>query len=232
LRDRLNNYSHAVNTSIGNSSVTPYKALGEIKRYDVEYKELTFPKMNVAFMGDWTIEKFLKGGALIEELQSVIKAMGLPSKHTFWGSKKKIIMPNDLDEIKKVIKNSISTCSSFIEQCVIVSKHTNCPLIQNTEDADTFIKLVNRVLEAPNLKNVLLNSEKWNLMKTSLEQLNEFGKKYSKIHSEYDDLLIPAAWEQSLLEARQSIVSDKDKWWGIFIGDYRKAKKQVMSLYS
>jgi very-short-patch-repair endonuclease/flagellar biosynthesis GTPase FlhF len=232
LRDRLNNYSHAVNTPVGNSSVTPYKALGEIKRYDVKYKELTFPKMNVEFFKDWTLDQFLQGGALLEELQSVIKAMGLPAKHTFWGSKKKMIMPNELDEIRKVLKNSISICSSFIEQCAFVSKHTEFPLPHNTEEADTFIKLVNRVLEAPNLKNVLLNSEKWTSMKGNLEQLNEFGIKYSKIHSEYEDLLIPAAWEQNLLEARQSIVSYKDKWWGIFIGDYRKAKKQVMSLYS
>ncbi|MDB5054917.1 MAG: helicase [Bacilli bacterium] len=232
LRDRLNNYSHAVNTPVGNSSVTPYKALGEIKRYDIKYKELTFPKVNVDFMGDWTLDKFLKGGALIEELQSVIKTMGLPSKHTFWGSKKKIIMPNELDEIKKVLKNSISACSSFIEQCAIVSKHTECPLPHNNEEADIFIKLVNRVMEAPNLKNVLLNSEKWTSMRGSLEQLKEFGIKYSNIHTEYDNLLIPAAWEQNLLGARQSIVSYKDKWWGILLGDYRKAKKQVKSLYS
>jgi very-short-patch-repair endonuclease len=231
LRERLNNYSHAINTPVGNSSITPYKALGEIKRYDIKYKELTFPKVNVEFMGEWTLEKFLKGGALLEELQSVIKAMGLPSKHTFWGSKKKIIMPNYLDEIKMVLKNSISVCSSFIDECVFVSKQTDCPIAQNIEEADTFIKLVNRVLEAPNLKNVQLNSEKWTSMKVNLEQLKEFGFKYSKIHSEYDDLLIPAAWELNLLEIRRSIVSYKDKWWGIFIGDYRKAKKQVMSLY-
>lgn len=231
LRDRLNNYSHAVNIPIGNSSVTPYKALGEIKRYDETYKEVNFPNMKVEFMRDWTLEEFSKGEALIEELQSVIKAMGLPLKHPFWGSKKKLILPNDLDEIKKVIHDSISKCTLLIEQCAIVSQNTKCPIPLNNEEADIILKLVNRVLGAPNLKNVLLNSEKWISMKGSLQQFKEFGLKYANIHFKYDDSLIPVAWEQNLLEVKQSIVSYKDKWWGIFIGDYRKAKKQVKSLY-
>ncbi|MDP9440396.1 MAG: DUF3320 domain-containing protein [Actinomycetota bacterium] len=50
------------------------------------------------------------------------------------------------------------------------------------------------------------------------------------MHKRYDDVLIPEAWDQDLLETRQHLASYGDRWWGFLSGSYREARNRLNGL--
>src|SRR5215203_4126699 len=68
IRDRLNGYSEAMNTPIGESDMTPYRAIGELLRLGPEAAAL--PRLGFESMRDWSGTDFRRRQGLVEELQT------------------------------------------------------------------------------------------------------------------------------------------------------------------
>jgi very-short-patch-repair endonuclease/flagellar biosynthesis GTPase FlhF len=231
LRERLNTYSHAINSPVGSYGVSTYEALGHLARYKLKHKDFVMPKVNMESMKAWTGDMFNERAVLIEELQSVVKSIGIPAQHPFWGSKKRLVLPHDMDEMKQVLHKAIELGANFLEQCAQTVSHTQFPRLLNRTDAELLINLLNRVLEAPATQNVSLLSEKWVTAKSSLDELVKAGEQYAQLRMKYEELLIPDAWEQDLGEARAIVVAVQDKWWRFFSGSYRRTVHTIKALY-
>lgn len=229
LRDRLNRYCEAMNTPVSNSGATPYKALGELAHYKVKFKKNNLPRVPSASMSEWSGEKFTKREALIEELQSLIQSMGIPSKHPFWGSKKKVILPGEIGHLEEALEVASVAYSNFISQCFNIAESTKFPTPKNCIDAELFLELTTQALNAPKINDVNINSVKWLPSKDNLFNLVDIGLSYKNVHSKFDELLVPTAWEQEVLGVRLSLLSNQDKWWRFFSKDYRLAKRKVKS---
>jgi hypothetical protein len=228
-RVRLNRYSEAMNTPVTRSGSTPYRALGELVHYKVKFKKIDFPRVLSESMSDWSGETFSKREALIEELQSLIQSMGVPSKHPFWGSQKKVIIPGDMDQLKKVLEAALEAHSNFVSQCSKITESTRFPTPKNFIDAELFLELTALALIAPKIDDVNVASAKWLQSKDNLFNLVGSGSSYKSIHIKFDEVLLPAAWEQEVMGVRLSLLSYHDKWWRFFSMDYRTAKSKVKS---
>ncbi|NHN34029.1 DUF3320 domain-containing protein [Paenibacillus agricola] len=232
LRERLNTHAHAVNAPVGGYGVSAYEALGQLARYKGKYKQFVMPKVNMEAMKAWTAGIYNERGLLIEELQSVIKSIGIPKQHLFWGSKKQVVMPHELDELGRILHVAQEICTSFQEQSALIADHTHFPELDGSIDAELMISLLKRVVDAPSLlANAALRSEKWVSAKSSLDELIKAGSSYTQIHEEYEELLIPDAWEQDLGEARQVLISTQHKWWRFLSGSYRRTKNRIQALF-
>ncbi len=231
LRNRLNDYCEAIHSPIGNSGVTPYRALGELTRYNVVAKQVTFPKIQLEAMGEWTSQSFNKFELLIEELQSTVRSMGLPSKHPFWGSRKSMIMPYELDELRIGLLQAIEETQSLHAYGAELATVTQYPQLSKQSDVNLFIELGKRIMQAPSLARINLLSDKWVSNGDKLKQLIELGQKNAALRFKWENQLLAAAWEQDVLEARQSIIRFQGKWWGFISSDYRRAKNKIRALY-
>ncbi|RAP77714.1 DUF3320 domain-containing protein [Paenibacillus montanisoli] len=230
LRSRLNRYSEAMNTPVSSSGVTPYKALGELVHYKTSLEEIDFPRVPTDGMTEWTEETFLKREALIEELQSLIRRMGAPSGHLFWGSRKKAFIPGELDQLKKAAADAAAACSDLIRQCGEIVESTPAPEPQHVDEVQSFLDIAARTLHAPKLDEVNIASEKWLKLKDSLHRFAASGTRYSAIRAKYDEAVLPAAWDQDVMGIRYSLISYQDKWWRFLSGRYRSAKNKAKAL--
>jgi very-short-patch-repair endonuclease/flagellar biosynthesis GTPase FlhF len=232
LRERLNTHSHTINAEVGSYGVSAYEAMGHVAGYQLKYKQMPMPKINMDAMKTWTADRFNEGGLLIEELQSVVKSIGIPKQHPFWGSKRQVIMPYELDELGQMLQSMAETSCKFREQCTSLSDRTHFPELVRDSDARLLIKLLTRALEAPTATaHATLHSEKWITAKSSLDELTKAGERYSQIRGQYAELLIPDAWEQDLGESRQVLVSTQTKWWRFLSGSYRRTKNKIRALF-
>ena len=99
-RDRLNSYCEAVNTPIGESGPTPYQAYGKLLVVQRHLSGKELPTLESNNFQHSTSE-FRKGLAITEEFQTLLKQMGIPINHPFWGSLCKIFLPIDREPLKR-----------------------------------------------------------------------------------------------------------------------------------
>jgi hypothetical protein len=84
-RDRLNRYCDAVNMPIGESDITPYQAFGTLLTVARRLSGVELPTLNL-HQFQHSAAEFRQGLAITEELQTLLKRMGTPIAHPFWGS--------------------------------------------------------------------------------------------------------------------------------------------------
>ena len=231
LRTRLNDYCNAVNEPVGETGVSPYVALGELVRYGVgEGGTPHFPKLNVPSIEVWDPESYRKCERLVEELQSMIAAMGSPAKHPFRGSRRKALLPSEVDRLKTAAMDAKELITSLRTFAEIVVTELRIPLPTNLADAETVVNVLKFGVSMPELAGVNIGSVKWADEAEKLTKLVEAGAIYKQLHDSFDHILLPEAWEQDLQEHRQAVVKYQGKWWGYFSSDFRRAKQRILGL--
>ncbi|WP_168120653.1 DUF3320 domain-containing protein [Paenibacillus sp. HB172176] len=230
LRQRLNDYCEAVNTPIGDTGVSPYYALGAIVRYQAGKIGNAFPAIELPQLHSWSEQENVKRVALIEELQSVVHKMGLPEQHAFWGSKRKVVLPADIERIQGMATVAAEGVQSFELLLQDYSRQCFFPLPKDARHASIYLKMLERFIQAPDLKDANLETDLWESESHAIAKLFETGEAYAKLHQQYDDMLIPEAWEQDLLETRQALVKNEGSMWRLFSGEYRKARSRMRGL--
>lgn len=230
MRNRLNDYCMAVNGEVDPTGVTPFQALGELVLYQAANKEMKLPKVAIPTIEQWSKDEYRKREALVEELQKLIQSIGLPARHPFWGSKRKVVLPAELDALKQMLIESSKMLEDLGECLQKASAALDHPAPLDRKETRTLVRVLERLSSAPNLDGVEVKSTIWTGEKESLRKWIEAGRAYNKIHDQYDAVLIPEAWNQDMLETRQSLVRYQDKWWRFLSGDYRKAKSKVVGL--
>jgi len=231
LRTRLNEYCSAVNEPVGQTGVSPYQALGELVRYAQASGEPPFPDLTIPSLDEWDKDAYGRRERLAEELQTMIAAMGLPSKHPFWGSRKKAALPADIDRLRRGIAEAAERLARLTESVEEAAGPLPGPVPESLEEANPLIKVLRAAASAPDLSGIDLASKSWTEQADALAKLFEAGAAYMKLRRRYDAALLPEAWDQDLLEVRSSIVKFEGKWWGFLSGDFRKAKQRVLGLY-
>lgn len=100
-RHRLNKYSEAMNAPVGESGVTPYRAIGELVRLGTDASSL--PRMGFDGMRGWTATDFRQHRELVGELQAKLASMGVPRQNPFFGSTRTVLVPTEQARIRETL---------------------------------------------------------------------------------------------------------------------------------
>ena len=230
-RDRLNNYCKAVNTPIGESGITPYQAYGKLLVVQRHLSGKELPTLESNNFQHSTSE-FRKGLAITEEFQTLLKRMGIPINHPFWGSLCKIFIPTDREPLKRAAAEACERVSELKDSSEQLAQHLKLAVLDTCEGVESLIRSARHVLEAPDLSGVAVQSAAWRTHSNDLELGLNAGEKLSELHNAHDNILIPEAWEQNVLEIRQMLAAYGDKWWRILSGKYRRAHNELKGLCS
>lgn len=234
VRKRLNDYAAAMNTEIGASGVTPYRALGRLALLQDDESSAAvpaqFPRPDGA--AEWTAADYARKEAVIEELRQVVRRAGVPSKHAFWGSKLRTVLPAEADAVREAADDAGARTKRLLDALGEASARLGLPAAADDASAQATLRVLWRASEAPALTGVRLRSDSWGSRRQELEKLAQDGLAYGQVRKEHDGRLIPEAWEQNLLETRGSLVAFRKKWWRILSGAYRRAKRTATSLRS
>ncbi|MDI6034702.1 DUF3320 domain-containing protein [Flavobacterium sp. LB2P84] len=75
-----------------------------------------------------------------------------------------------------------------------------------------------------------LNDSAWLNNQADIAELLETGIRLQELHTQYDSLIIPEAWDYDVLEIRQNLIVHGSKWYKFLIGDYKNSVKKLSAL--
>ncbi len=230
-RDNLNDYCDAVNTPIGESGTTPYQAYGELLAVERRFAGLELPTLE-SNKFQHSRSEFEKGLTITKRLQKHLKRMGIPKEHPFWGSCCKIFLPTYRQPLERAAAKTRETVIGLKNSSEQLAQHLKLPVPNTCEAVESLIRAARHALDAPDLSDVDVQSTEWKTHSSDLERGLSAGERLSELHNTHDNILIPEAWKQNVLEIRQMLAAYGDKWWRILSRKYLLAHNELKGLCS
>ena len=230
LRDRLNAYCEAVNSPVGDSGVSPYRAYGELALLQPRDQEIGFPKLDIPAIQSWSESDFRRKEDIVQELQVRVSGIGLPQKHPFWGVGRRRLLPADQQRLQESLilaRESLTKLTSAGAD-LAAAMGLSGPLSRSESEA--LCLAAQKVMEAPELEGVDLRSEEWRAKREDIDSLLNSRLELVRLHERYDPVLVPGAWTQDLLKTRQILDIKGRKWSRLLSGEYRQARKHFAGL--
>jgi very-short-patch-repair endonuclease/DNA polymerase III delta prime subunit len=241
-RTRLNTYCRAVNQPIEPTRITPYRAYGHFLRLQERLAGSTGQGAldaiapELASIRDlpwlqWSEQDVRHRLGLVSELQSHVGRMGLPTRHPFWGTRKKLYLPpSDRPVLAGAIGRVGTALERLLQATSIVANELGTAEPTTLGQSNLLLDMANRALDAPALDQVDIASSAWIALREVLQSVIEAGSRADALRRVREGSLIPEAWEQDVLRSRQALTIYGEKWWRLLASDYRAAKRQIAGL--
>jgi very-short-patch-repair endonuclease len=232
LRDSLNLYCDALHAPIANTSVSPYKAYGEILRIKniFDAHKIKIPQVLLPGIETMSDDVYMKTLFDVKNFKEHIKSMGLPIHHPFWGSMRTLFLPQDQEQLTALLwkaQDSLQKLSDFLKSA---SKDLPAPFFQSLNSAKKLLSSLETYSLAPDLLDVDVTLKEDALDESTLIAFLENGIKCKNIFTQHGNLLMEEACNQDVLSIRQSLSPYLGQWWKWFSGTYRNANTQFMGL--
>ncbi len=223
ILNRLNAYCEAVNTPIGESEISPHRAIGELSKIRQNYPYANFSSIKFTLQMNWQNEQFARKQILIEELQSKLTALGIPNKHPFWGSKLKVSLPNDEKRLQNLLSKACEVNSHLQAILKKLAESLRYPLPQSRTDTEKLQSILQVIADAPNLLEVNIKAKEWITRHKEIIELLRVGKRINEIYDAFNSVLTAEAWKQNLKETQKNLMTFGHAWRRFLSRDYRKA---------
>ncbi|MEA1605563.1 DUF3320 domain-containing protein [Pseudomonas spirodelae] len=228
LQDGLNHYCEAVSSSAGASGLPFVEVLGRYLKLKRVYAGL--PVIPFAPMAAWSYAEQQKRRELVDELVLHLEEMGRPDRSVFWGSERTFFSPIEQSSANDALQLAASHLSALQSAAAALSDRLMLTQPATLADVDVVCRAARRAAEAPRLEGVQLSTGEWQSRRDVIRELLDAGERMTACRTKHDNQLIDAAWEQDLLEVRQSLLAYGDKWWKIFSGRFRAARARLQGL--
>lgn len=107
-RKRLNDYAAAVNRPIGASSLSPHQVMALLARRRQRLGEVALPRLKLGGV-TWTATDFRRKLALVREVESELKTIGIPDELPLRESRRKTLYDDDLGTIEIILSNAMES---------------------------------------------------------------------------------------------------------------------------
>ncbi|HBT4748414.1 TPA: DUF3320 domain-containing protein [Klebsiella pneumoniae] len=228
LQDDLNEYCEAVSAPAGASGMPFIDVLGhylQLKRVNPGLPVIPF-----APMATWSYADQQKHRELVDELVLHLKEMGRPDQCTFWGSNRTYFSPIEQSSANEALQLASSHLIALQSTASALSERLMLTQPATLADVDIVCRAARRAAEAPQLDGVQLSTGEWQSRRDEIRELLDAGGRMTACRIRHDSQLIDAAWEQDLLEVRQSLVIYGNKWWKVLSGRFRAARARLQGL--
>lgn len=228
LQDGLNQYCEAVSSSAGASGLPFVEVLGRYLKLKRSYAGL--PVIPFAPMAAWSHADQRKRRELVDELVLHLQEMGRPDRSVFWGSERTFFSPIEHSSANDALQLAGSHLNALQSAAGALSERLMLTQPATLADVDVVCRAARRAAEAPRLEGIQLSTGEWQSRRDAIRELLDAGERMTACHSKHEKQLIDAAWEQDLLEVRQSLIAYGDKWWKVFSGRFRAARARLQGL--
>jgi len=226
----LSSYVSAIEKPILVSNLNYVDALGFLLKADNQRENAVLPELSFEVMKYWNVEKFTTATQLIQSLIDHLNHMGVPEDNAFCMSERCEISPVD----QKYISVTSAACHDDLEQLIQCGSALASEMGLSLPSTIHELKIINRAaaraLEAPKLGGINIDTDDWQIRRETIREGLDSGRKMTKLYNSNKARFIDQAFDAELLSIRQGLIGRTDKWWRIFSGDYRRAKKSLAAL--
>ena len=233
-RRQLNEYSVAVNEPFGESGFAPHQLVGKLE-------ELMAGGLSVDGLGlrcrdsvSWSRAVFTRHRALVEDTQSLVRGIGRPRDHLFWGvGLLQVPFPADEHRIGQALVRASDELRNLRTQfgrlrTLLLPGHETGD--ERPSDAERTLHMADRIAEASELIAADHRNSAWVAHASDLNELAENARQYADLRARYESVLIPEAWEADVLSIRQALAAYGEKWWRFVSGSWREAMARLRGL--
>jgi very-short-patch-repair endonuclease/tetratricopeptide (TPR) repeat protein len=229
-RQQLNAYAEAVNTPIGESGVRPYTAYGELVQLRGALSGVQTPPLDLPSAREWSREAYEDRRFLVEQVESHLSGMGVPTEHPFWGSQKTSYLPKEQEDIERAAASANETLDALRTAARELADTLQLGAPASPEDVGRLLAAAVLAERAPDLSGIPVTADAWHVQPEALQDLVEAGARYADLKDRYNDLLIPEAWEQDVFAIRQGLAKHGEKWYRWFLSEWREANGDLAAL--
>jgi hypothetical protein len=238
-RDQLNAYCLAVNTPINASGWTPHQVMGEILKASHASNGVSLPSMAEVLKDGteahrevigWNRTTLAVKEGIVQRLQNHLVRMGVPAEHPFRHSRLDAVLPSDEAAIRAGLGTAIDAQRTLLGCVRELAQFMGINARESRHDAEVLTRAARRALTAPHLRGLDLRTGEWAEKRDEIAQVLDQGDRYASMHSKFDPILLPEAWDQDLLQTRQVLNTTGREWWRWFSGEYRRSRQRVAGL--
>jgi very-short-patch-repair endonuclease/DNA polymerase III delta prime subunit len=229
-RKELNGYCHAVNEVIAKSGLSTQKVIGYLLQLKAVLGDVSLPRIPLPEIENWHALKMKRAEALAERIQSRLKEIGMPADLLFWGSRLKVMLPNEQEIVLPILQQAQSNTAALQQTSAEIANQVGLPAPAYRKESNQVAFLVELAAQQPGLKDVAIQSNSWRTQQEVIKTLLVHGKQLAQLRKAYETIFLDIAWEQPVLEIRTELLASGDKWYKFLIGAYNRSKKQLAAL--
>jgi hypothetical protein len=230
LINELNKYCNAVNSEISKSGHSAQEVMGYLLKITSKNKDYKFPKIDIENISSWDFLRMKEVELLAEKIQVRLEKIGQPENLLFYGTKLNIFLPIDEETSNELLEIAITNTNEVINLVTSISTYVEIQPSTELNDIQRLIKTIRTAAENPGITSMNLNDSAWLNNQADITEILETGIRLKELHAQYDNLLIPEAWDYDALEIRQNLIVHGNKWYKFLIGDYKNSVKKLSSL--
>jgi superfamily I DNA and/or RNA helicase len=228
--NELNQYCTSVNSEISKSGYSAQEVMGNLLKITTHNKDYKFPKIYVENISVWDSIKMKEVEQLAEKIQVRLEKIGQPENLLFYGTDIKIFLPIDEETSKELLEIVIKDTNEVITLINSISNYVEINPSTEIDDVKLLLKTIKTAAENPGITSMNITDSAWLNNQADIAELLENGIRLEELHTQYDNLVIPEAWDYDLLEIRQNLIVHGNKWYKFLIGDYKNSVKKLSAL--
>jgi very-short-patch-repair endonuclease len=229
-RQKLNEYSEVVNTPIGQSGVAPHHAFGVLLRLNNRLSQVKCPDLDGRPLSRWSAAQARSWLERLEELESHLQRMGVPSEHPFWGSGCMSYQPAVGRQIAAAGDMAQASVAELKQAATRLAEAFGLPAPTNRREAIQVGQMAELALTTPSLQQIDLTDPAWLERAADIQAALQAAARSAELRQQYDDWLLPEAWSQNVLPIRQAYMTHGRKWYRFLIPEFRRARNELTGL--
>lgn len=228
-RGKLNGYCNSINREIGRSGVSAQKVIGYLSQIADQYADVKLLNVPITDISDWDMIRMSRAEKRADEIEARLKEIGVPAHLTFYGTRLKVLLTHEHEGYQVLISNALSATMTLESTSKDAANWLLMPEPINAAAIEKLIATAKLVAESPELREIAIQDPAWASNYEDIRDLLETGERLATLKHAYEDILLPEAWNQNVLQIRQNLIAHGQKWYKFIIGDYKKSIKELAS---
>ena len=141
------------------------------------------------------------------------------------------LAPNNPSMSQEWIDTSLKSLRTLTELVHQLADALGLSPPEDATQAAGLMPVAERAAKGPNIQGVDLFAFEQQSQRGAMQRLADAGSSWVGLHSRYDDLLDPRAWNTDVRETHDAISTVVRKPWGFLSPRYRRAQKHLSELY-
>lgn len=160
-RDDLNAYCNAVNSPLDGTDTSPFESMGNQLLMPESAPDAVWPPIPEASLSTMAREDFEHRATVILGLQSAVATLGIPHEHPFWGIQLEIVLPSDIDSLRRSLNALEQSLSNLRELGADIAHDLTLIAPPSAARLAALIPTAEAVINAPSCEGMSFSNVAW-----------------------------------------------------------------------
>ncbi len=230
LRDRLNDYSSAVNEPVLPWGITPHEAIGLASALPPERPEDIPFRISFDSLRAFTWQQMQTLLPQVQAYQDRLKEIGVPSQHPFYGVNLRVLTPMQRTQIQSTLQQALDQWPDAIRRANTLAERLCLPKPERPSDSAVLSACAKRAVEAPVHDGVAVRLSTWESAAPAVKDTIQNLTRLQEILTERSSLVSEHIWNSDITAALPAYEKWAGRWWRSISPEFRRRSKGLKAL--